>query len=88
MKKQTIIDEITAMVGTNYSAWRIGLTHDPSKRKEEWKNEGMNVSAWAEWEADSLTDAEDIESKFIDLGMQGGTGGNLSSDEDVYVYIF
>jgi len=39
------------------------------------------------WKADSLSDAQDIEAYFIDRGMDGGTGGNLSATKTVYVYI-
>ena len=48
----------------------------------------QNVGAWRNWTADSLSDAQDIESYFIDKGMKGGTGGDLSSYRAVYVYIF
>jgi|GEM_PF-6485888 hypothetical protein len=34
--RATIISAINAKVGTSYSAWRIGLTHDPCERKTYW----------------------------------------------------
>ena len=87
MKKEDIIAAIESKVKT-YSLWQIGLTHDPSKRKEEWAAEGRNTAHWTDWKADSLTDAQDIESHFISKGMKGGTGGDLFSRRDVYVYVF
>jgi len=79
--------EIAGHVGTNYSAWRIGITADWATRKKEWKDAGHNVDYWHCWQADSSADAKDIESHFIEKELKGGTGGQLSRDT-VYVYIF
>jgi len=38
--KTTIIAAINAKVGTGYSAWRIGLTHDLADRKKFWGGNG------------------------------------------------
>ena len=73
---------------SKYLLWHIGLTHDPGKRKEEHMIEGKTTTYWKHWEADSLSDAQDIESYFINKGMKGGTGGDLNSQQIVYVYIF
>jgi hypothetical protein len=89
--KGTIVTAINARVGTTkYSSWRVGLTHDLQERKSYWKNtERQNVDAWTSYQADSLSDAHDIEAHFIhDKGMKGGTGGDLSANKAVYVYIF
>jgi hypothetical protein len=90
MSKSDIKAAINAKVGSSYSSWQIGLTHDPAERKTYWQDtEKKNVSCWAQWTADSLADAQDIESHFInDKGMKGGTGGDLSAYKTVYVYIF
>ncbi len=89
--KSTIIQEITASVrktNTSFSSWRIGLTHDPADRKTYWK-EIKNIGCWTQWTPESLADAQDIESHFInEKGMKGGTGGDLSASYTVYVYIF
>lgn len=74
---------------STYSYWRIGLTHDLAERKAYWKDtKNQDVTYWTAWEADSLSDAQDIEAHFIDKGMKGGVGGDLSSRKTVYVYIF
>lgn len=89
MKKQEIINDIEAISDYDFSIWRIGLSHNPSDRKQEHKDEGQNTKHWKQWKADSLPDAEDIESYFInEKGMKGGTGGNLSSNKPIYIYIF
>jgi hypothetical protein len=89
--KSTIISGINTRVGsTNFSAWRIGLTHDLTERRAYWRDtKGQDVSSWSSWTADSLYDAQAIESHFINAkGMKGGTGGDLSARRTVYVYIF
>ena len=88
--KSGIIAAINSKVGTTaLSAWRIGLTHDPAERKKYWEEtENQNVTHWSAWEADSLLDAQAIESHFIDKGMKGGVGGDLSAIYTVHVYIF
>ena len=83
--KASIIAAIETKIGnTKYSIWRIGLTHTPNKRKTEWKD----PEHWSQWEANSLSDAQDIEAHFINLGMDGGTGGDLESRYKTYVYVF
>ncbi len=87
--KKAIINRVESSKSVNYSAWTIGLTHDPDERKQQHEDDGKSIKYWDQWVAASLSDAEDIESYFInDKGMQGGTGGNLSSYKTVYVYIF
>jgi len=88
--KASIISAINAKVGsTEYKIWRIGLTHDLAERKKYWKEtEKQNTDWWSQWEADSLSDAQGIEAHFIDKGMKGGTGGDLSTRTTTYVYVF
>ena len=88
--KVSIMSAITTKVGTtSYNAWRIGLTHDPAERKQYWTEaEKQRTGSWSQWLADSLSDAQDVESYFIKKGMKGGTGGVLSAGRPVYVYIF
>ena len=93
MKKQDIIDAIVTRVESsktvNYSQWRVGLTHDPDERKQQHENEGRSTKHWKRWQADSVSDAGQIESHFInEKGMKGGTGGDLDARKTVYVYIF
>ncbi len=90
MKKSDIMQAIESKRGTtDYNIWRIGLTHDIAERKSYWKEtEKQNVNYWKDWQTDSLSDTQDIESHFINKGMKGGTGGDLSSRKTVYVYVF
>lgn len=90
MKKSDIINAIASKRGTTeYGIWRIGLTHDLVERKVYWRDiENQDVDHWSDWQADSLSDAQDVESYFINKGIKGGTGGDLSAYKDVYVYMF
>ena len=90
MKKSDIIDAIESKLSiTQYGIWRISLTHDLEERKAHWREiEKQNVTLWSDWQADSLSDAQDIEAYFINKGMQGGVGGDLSPYKTVYVYVF
>ncbi len=86
---QAIINRVESSKTVDYSAWTIGLTHDPVNRKQQHESEGKSTKYWEQWVADSLSDAQDIESYFINTkGMKGGTGGDLSARKTVYVYIF
>ncbi|MGD1156190.1 MAG: hypothetical protein ABSA41_10210 [Terriglobia bacterium] len=86
--KASIMAAIESKVLT-YNLWRIGLTHDLAERKRYWKDtKNENITYWSDWTADSLSDAQDIESHFLKKGMKGGTGGDLSAKKTVYVYIF
>ncbi len=88
--KASITSAIEAKAkGVTYGKWRIGLTHDPAGRKKYWtETEKENTAAWSQWQADSLSDAEDIEVHFISRGMKGGAGGDLSPRRTVYIYVF
>ena len=87
--KAEIVAAIDLKCGPNCKIWRIGLTHDPIERKRQWQDdEGQNVRFWSQWSADCLSDAEEIEADYIGKGMKGGTGGNLSPNQPVYIYVF
>jgi hypothetical protein len=87
--RSSIVAAIEAKTSSNYGIWRIGLTHDLAERKEYWRDtEKQNVAYWSDWQADSLSDAQAIESHFINKGMKGGVGGDLSAHKTVYVCVF
>ena len=90
MKKPEIIAAINRKVdGTNYDIWIIGLTHDLAESKKFWAGAGIvPITHWKDWQAESLTDAQEIETYFVGKGTKSGTGRNLSSRRPVYVYIF
>ncbi len=91
MKKSEIIAAIESKVGkTDYTIWRIGITQNVEERKIQHRDtEKQNVTCWSQWQADSLSDAQEIETHFINnKKMKGGTGGDLSPYKTTFVYVF
>ncbi|MBA7664082.1 hypothetical protein ES703_72133 [subsurface metagenome] len=66
---------------TTYSAWTIGVTDNPTRRRDQHGN----PKDWHQWDADTETAARNVEKYFLDKGMKGDVGGGGSAD---YVYIF
>jgi len=78
--ESAIKDAIGRIVG-KYSAWTIGVTDNPTRRR----GEHSNPSVWHHWDADTEQVARNVEAYFIAKGMKGATGGGGRAD---YVYIF
>jgi hypothetical protein len=86
-----IIHEVKTTVGKRrYSLWHFGLTNDVAERKKYWgKKHHTNLDRWQDWAADSIGDALTVEGYFSTENMiKGGTGGSLSSEKTVFVYVF
>lgn len=87
MEKPQIISEIKKRVlrkKNDYTLWTIGITDTPKSRKDQHRDNGKDVSEWADWSIHSESDAREIEEYFLDQGMMGDTeGGSVK-----YVYIF
>lgn len=81
MASETAIKSGIERVVSSYSAWTIGVTDDPVRRKTEHGS----PQNWYQWDADTERIARDVEAYFIAKGMKGGTGGPGRAD---YVYIF
>jgi hypothetical protein len=89
MTAEEIKAKIYAKVGSNYGAYRIGLTHDLAECRAYWEDtEKQEVTRWHEWAADSPADAKDIESHFTEKGMRGCSRDDLSAYKAVDVYVF
>ena len=87
MTKQDIIDAIELRVQrTGYSAWYIGITNDPERRKTE-HGAKEDVQYWKQWQA-GVEDARAIEEFFHAKGMKGDGGGGSTEDKPDWVYIF
>lgn len=82
MASESVIKaEIEGIVRGGYSAWTVGVTDDPTRRKTEHGNPPQ----WHQWNADTQTIARNVERYFLDKGMKGAPGGAGRAD---YVYIF
>lgn len=84
MNEASIIAAIESIVST-YSVWYIGVTDNPSERKQGHKNNNEDVSNWKQWLADTENIARDVEKYFLARGMKGDTGGGKDPH---YVYIY
>ena len=85
--KAIILSEIDTKTSHNHSLYRIGITKDPDERKEYWGTK-ETTKYWKQWLADSLADAQSIETYFIQKkGMKGGEGGDVSASTK-WVYVF
>ena len=88
MKAREIANAIAKLVdhsGYSYERWTVGVTDNPSRRRNDHKQGGRNVSWWDHWDADTEEDARAVERYFLNKGMRGGTGGSGRAD---YVYVF
>ena len=81
MTEQEIKTAIEGYIGESYSAWTIGVTDDPDRRKQEHGN----PQYWYQWNASTEDAARRIEDHFLDKGCKGGGGGKGDAN---YVYIF
>lgn len=80
-----IIGSVVTEQQADFEAWRIGVTHDVKERYAEWNR----PERFQFWQADTLREAQALESYFVHFkGMQGWSGGELELDRDAYVYIF
>jgi hypothetical protein len=89
--KASIIAGIEFKVGSSgsYTPWRIGLTNNGEERRRQLKfDEGQNLDRWAEWDANSLGEAEEIKDRFVEKGMTGLEDGKVLRFKTVYVFIF
>ena len=89
--KANIIAGIEFRVGSSgsYTSWKIGLTNNAEERRRQLKfSDDPNTDRWAEWDANSLGEAEDIKSRFVEKGMTGVEDGNVLRFKTVYVFIF
>ena len=75
---QAITDRVESAKPADYSLWTIGVTYFPNERKKP-----------RQWIADSFSDAQGIESFFInERGMKRGITEDINDHKTIYVYIF
>jgi hypothetical protein len=83
MTKQAIIDEIESRTSPKYGSWRIGLTNNPDQQRRECDR----ADFWMDFETDSPAEAKEIESRYVNRGMQQVSAGALLPGKDVFVFI-
>lgn len=88
MTKEAIIADIESRTSSKYGSWRIGLTNDPDRRRQDCERDGEKTDFWMDWRIDSLDDAREIEQRFTNRGMKPMTVGQMQSRKDAFVFIF
>ena len=84
-----IIQEIEDYVnkcGGSFSSWYIGIAEDPRDRLFNEHNVNERNGNWIFWPTSSSATARNIERYFLDLGMDGGSGGGDHLSKAVYCY--
>jgi hypothetical protein len=85
--KEEIMADIIRCVAldehSDYRKWRIGVTRDVRKQREELRH--PERFQW--WQADSLTDAQAVASYFLRVKGMGAAPAR-DPDRGTYVYIF
>lgn len=72
--------------GGSYSGWYVGITNDAQRRLFTEHGVNKDSGAWIFRTADSSETARRIEQHFINLGLDGGTGGGDYTAKIVYAY--
>jgi hypothetical protein len=90
MNAKKIISEIETHLGKSnkeyYSDFYIGITNDIDRRLFTEHNVPCSGHWYIYRPADSKAIAQEVEEHFLDLGMQGDTGGGTEDTTIVYCY--
>lgn len=74
------------MNGAPDSSWYIGIASKPRDRLFNDHNVVEHGGSWIFSDAESESAAREIESYFLNLGVDGGGGGGDESSRYVYAY--
>lgn len=81
MASEAVIKAAIERLVSKYYLWTIGVTDNPSRRRQQHGN----PKTWYQWDADTEQVARNVEAYFVKKGMKGDVGGGGRAD---YVYIF
>lgn len=91
MEKDAIIkafdEHIQKSMRQYYREFYCGITDNVEGRLFNEHNVSKDSGFWIYAPADSVEDAREIEQHFLDLGMQGDTGGGNKNSIWVYCYL-
>ena len=89
--KEDIINDIVEHFGltrnSKYSRYNIGITNDINRRLFTEHAVDKDKDAWIYRTANSKFCAQEVEEYFLDLGMDGDTGGGKDDTIIVYCYM-
>lgn len=80
------IEDYVRECGGYFSSWYIGIAEDPKDRLFNEHNVSESNGNWIYQPTSSSATARNIEQYFLDLGMDGGSGGGDYSSKAVYCY--
>ena len=90
MTKEEIITDIRSYfcftVFSGSSNYYVGITNDINRRLFDEHNVSEQKDYWIYRTADSKSVAQKVEEYFLNLGMQGDTGGGTDDTCIVYCY--
>lgn len=84
--KAEIIKHFGLNVFSNFSGYYVGITNDINRRLFLEHNVSEGNDYWIWCQAESKETAQKVEQYFLDLGMDGDTGGG--TNDTLYVYCY
>jgi len=81
------IEDYVSKCGGSFSSWYIGIAEDPRDRLFNQHNVNEKNDNWIYRPTPSSEIARNVEQHFLDLGMDGGSGGGDYLSKAVYCYI-
>lgn len=85
--KNQIIQAFVNYVGESpYPGWYVGIASDPRSRLFSDHNVVERGGLWIYEDAGSESIAREVETHFLNLGADGGSGGGDGSSHYVYAY--
>ena len=92
MTKQAIIKDIDAHLGRSnkqyYNQFYIGITNDVKSRLFGDHKVPRENHWWIYRYADTEEIAREVEKHYLNLGMQGASGGGTGNNDVKYVYCY
>ena len=80
------IEDYVSKCGGSFSSWYIGIAEDPRDRLFNEHNVSEKEGIWIYRTTSSSEIARNVEQHFLDLGMDGGSGGGDYLSKGVYCY--
>lgn len=92
MSQEEVIRDFDAHIKKSnrqyYSDFYVGITNDINRRLFEEHNVSRENSWWIYSPCDDEKTARKVEKHYLDMGMQGDTGGGTGKNDAKYVYCY
>ena len=80
------INDYMVSWGGNYRDWYVGIASNPRDRLFNDHNVNEKTDAWIYRDAGTSSAARQVETYFLNLGCQGGSGGDDYTTRYAYAY--